>query len=135
MSYREAATNLTICGQFIPKGTTLILNPAVTNHSEALWGPDVEEFVVDRWDNPPPAAANPYATGTFMHGPRVCIGKHFAMIEFKILLIEVLSKFQFGMTPQLEALVGAMPEVRNPAVSLRPKGRLMVKITKLDDAN
>ncbi|KAH8899756.1 cytochrome P450 3A5 [Thozetella sp. PMI_491] len=131
LSYREATVDITICGQFIPKGTTLVLMPAITNRAKALWGQDAEEFVVDRWDHLAPEAADPYATGTFFHGPRVCIGKNFGLMEFKILLIEVLSKFRFGMTPQLEALEGKTPEVRNPAPSLRPKGELQVRIEKL----
>ncbi|KAK4173708.1 putative cytochrome P450 E-class, group I [Triangularia setosa] len=40
----------------------------------------------------------------------------FAMIEFKALLVELMSKFEFGMTEELEKLNGREMETANPGV-------------------
>lgn len=130
-TYREAAADLTICNTFIPKGTIMYFMPAVSNLSKTIWGPDADEFVPERWDNLQGEAANPYAFETFLNGPRVCIGKHFAMMEFKVLLMEVVSKFRFGLSPELEALGGKLPPLQNPGLTLWPKGGLKVAVERI----
>ncbi|KAM7197450.1 cytochrome P450 [Naviculisporaceae sp. PSN 640] len=135
ITYREAIRDLTICNVFVPKGTSLFINPAVTNRSKFIWGPDADEFIPERWDkiqeNPDDPANSPYAFNSFLNGPRICIGKTFAMMEFKAMVVEVLSKFRFVTTPELEKLGGNWPPVENPAVTLRPRGVLRVGVERL----
>ncbi|KAK0715540.1 cytochrome P450 3A5 [Lasiosphaeris hirsuta] len=131
LTYREAASDLTLCGTFIPKGTNVIFVPAVVNRSKAVWGADADEFNPDRWDNLQGEAAGPYAFESFSSGPRFCIGKHFAVMEYKSLLIEAVSKFRFGTSPQLEALGGKMPELQNPGIALRARGGIRVGVERI----
>ncbi|KAK3687736.1 cytochrome P450 3A5 [Podospora appendiculata] len=130
-TYRQAATDLTVCGQMIPKGTPLVGIMLVTNLSTRVWGADVAEFVPERWNRGEAGAANPYAFSTFMHGPRMCIGKNYALLEFKAMLIEVLARFRFGMTPELRALEGKLPPLQNPSLTYRPRGGLRVVVERL----
>jgi len=130
-TYREAITDLTICNTYIPKGTAIFIQPAVTNLSKTIWGPDAEEFVPERWDNLTGEMASPYSWNPFLNGPRMCIGKTFALMEAKAQLVEVVSNFRFVMSPELEALGGRLPAVLNPAVSLSPKGGLRVGVERL----
>ncbi|KAK0636694.1 cytochrome P450 [Bombardia bombarda] len=135
---REAAKDLTICGQIIPKGTPLLAVPAVSSLPQASWGPDANEFKPERWDKlqglAAAAAASPYAYGAFSHGPRVCIGKQYALTEFKVLLLEMLPKFRFGTSPQIEGLgPGGMPPLLNPTLTFRPKGGLMVGVERVQE--
>ena len=44
LTIRAANKDTEICGQFIPKGTTVILPPWAVNTSRKLWGPDAREF-------------------------------------------------------------------------------------------
>ncbi|KAJ3329428.1 hypothetical protein HDU76_007923 [Blyttiomyces sp. JEL0837] len=46
---RMAAVDDEIDGIKIPKGTTIIVSPAITHRLEQYWGPDVDEFVPTRW--------------------------------------------------------------------------------------
>ncbi|KAK3352674.1 cytochrome P450 3A5 [Lasiosphaeria hispida] len=131
LTYREAVSDMTLCGTFIPKGTNILFVPAVVNRSKAVWGPDADEFNPDRWDNLQGEAASPYAFESFSNGPRFCIGKHFAIMEYKSLLIEAMSKFRFSTSPQLEALGGKMPELQNPGLTLRARGGLQVGVERL----
>ncbi|KAI1856659.1 uncharacterized protein JN550_013723 [Neoarthrinium moseri] len=90
---REATRNVIICGFHIPKGTKLVLSPYVTNLSPRVWGPDSHEFHPKRWDNLSGEAAGPYGIETFSNGPRICIGKQYAIMEIKTLLVELVSHF------------------------------------------
>jgi len=70
---------------------------------------------------------DPFAFTTFSHGPRVCIGKSLAMLEFKIILVELVSTFEF------EAMEGG-GEVKlvNPSAVLRPQGGIRVRVRRLE---
>ena len=59
--------------------------------SEDVWGPDAKAFKPERWlagDDPAAARARELAGHrhllTFFDGPRMCIGKNFALAEFKV---------------------------------------------------
>lgn len=85
-THREAAKDLTLQGVAIPKGTTLDIISAVTMLRPAIWGADdVDEFDPTRWDRLTKAQASPYVFSAFSNGPRICIGKAFALMEIKII--------------------------------------------------
>ncbi len=121
---REAIEEVVIQGVKIPKGTTLLGSPAVLHRNPKIWGDDCDEFRPDRWDKLEGLAADPWAFAAFSQGPRVCIGKMLTMMEFKLVLLEIVSKFEF------EALgdVGGNIELVNPSPLLRPKGGLKVRV-------
>ncbi|EGX43852.1 hypothetical protein TWF173_001936 [Orbilia oligospora] len=97
VTIREAERDTTLNGAFIPKGTTVMLMPAVINHSEELWGPDAAEFIPERWDKPGGngGAASNYANLTFLMGPRSCIGQKFSVEEFKAIIVGLAGRFAF----------------------------------------
>ncbi|KAM0818364.1 putative Cytochrome P450 3A5 [Seiridium cardinale] len=129
--YREAAEDVTICGIAIPKGTVLTVPPCATNLSKVIWGEDSLEFDPDRWDQVTGDAAGPYGIESFLNGPRTCLGKQYALIEIKVMLVELLSRFNFSKGKALLDLGDEPVPLCNPAVSLRPQGGLKVKIQRL----
>ncbi|KAF9878823.1 cytochrome P450 [Colletotrichum karsti] len=123
---REPMHDVEVCGILIPKGTMIMCMPSILNQNPAIWGPDVDEFKPERWDNLTGQAADPNAMASFLLGPRSCIGKAFSMLEMKILLVEVLSKFRF------EAVVDEKDMVlMNPSLTLRIQGGLKARVTRL----
>ncbi|KAI1136470.1 cytochrome P450 [Hypoxylon sp. FL0543] len=130
-TWREAAKDVVICGQFLPKGTQLVLSPPVTNLSPLVWGPDAREFKPERWDSLSGDAATPYGTETFANGPRTCIGKSYSLLAFKVMMIEMLRSFRFSRSPTLEALGDKPVPVQNPAVTWRPKGGMTVHLERI----
>jgi cytochrome P450 len=72
LTRREAAKDTSILGQFVPKGTDIILSPFAINMSRELWGEDAEVFNPDRWMGPGRAnsggADSNYSLLTFLHG-------------------------------------------------------------------
>ena len=59
------------------------------HRSEKFWT-NPERFDPDRFINGNP---KPYTYFPFLMGPRQCMGKNFAILELKVILCEVLRKF------------------------------------------
>jgi cytochrome P450 len=125
---REAAEDVVVQGVVLPRGTTVLMLPAVINHNPAIWGADCDAFRPDRWDHLAEEAADPAAFASFGLGPRVCIGRAMTMLEFKIILVELVSRFD------LEAVVPgatiANIKYLNPSPLLRPEGGLRVRVER-----
>lgn len=102
VTVREAAVDTSICGQYVPKGTTVFIAPWATNKDKALWGEDADKFVPERWItdgvlNASGGATSNYANETFLHGPRSCIGQAFARAEFACLLAAWIGRHEFEL--------------------------------------
>ena len=39
---------------------------------------------------------------TFGYGPRACIGKYFALLQIKVVVVHLLKKFKFTIDPECE---------------------------------
>lgn len=117
---REAIVDLTIEGIKIPKGSLLTIAPAAPQFNHHIWGPTADQFDPDRYDNLPVAAQDPYVSEAFSAGPRVCIGKSFALLEFKTIICELLRNFEFENTGPVE------PQKSGP--SLRPSTGMRLKV-------
>ncbi|PYI12623.1 cytochrome P450 [Aspergillus sclerotiicarbonarius CBS 121057] len=128
LTVREAAIDTTILGQPVPKGTRIMLVPRATNRDSKLWGPDAQEFNPDRWMTPD--ARSNYATMTFLHGPRSCIGRSFAKAEFAVLLAALVGRFEFQLKD--EQLLDERKIKVARAVTARPANGLLVKVTPLE---
>ena len=94
----------------------------IASHSATTWGDDAEKCVPERWDNLQGEAANPYAFQGFSQGPRICIGKNFALMNIKTFLVETIVKFRFVKSPEIEALGGREPPVQNPSFYVDAEG-------------
>ena len=74
----------------VAKGTYLSVSVPSMHRSTALWGPDATEFKPERWisDDGIPGGAKEIQGHrhllTFIDGPRTCLGKGFAITEFKV---------------------------------------------------
>ena len=75
----------------VAPGTNLIIPIRAINRSEAFWGADAKEFKPERWlENE--AGLTPESKEipgyhhllSFIDGPRICLGKLFAVAEFKV---------------------------------------------------
>jgi cytochrome P450 len=106
---REALRDTTLAGQYIPKGTTVLVAPDVTNRDVDVWGEDAEEFNPERWldnnedgtsitHNNHGGAKSNYANLTFIHGPRSCIGQGFARAELAIFVVVFVYRFEFELS-------------------------------------
>lgn len=112
-------------GVRLPKGTLVHVVPAMIHYNTHIFGPDADKFIPDRWDNLPKEASDPFAAGSFLNGPRICIGKAFALLEYKVYLIELLKAFEF--VPGEKRM-----QFQRGGPSLRPQGGLWLTPKPLD---
>ena len=105
---REALAELCVAGYRIPKGAILAISPLAIGRNEKYYDNPLE-FRPERWTRDferqlPRGAYVPFAAG-----PRVCLGKQFAMMEMRIILgtliqnvdINVLEGFEPDFLPEL----------------------------------
>ncbi|PWY95015.1 cytochrome P450 [Aspergillus sclerotioniger CBS 115572] len=128
LTVREAAIDTTILAQPVPKGTKIMLVPRATNRDANLWGLDAREFNPDRWMASDDRSN--YATMTFLHGPRSCIGRSFAKAQFAILLAALVGRFEFELKD--EQLLDERNMKVTRSVTARPANGLLVKVTPLE---
>lgn len=91
LTARHTAENTTLGGEFIPKGSHIVIVPWAINRSKELWGEDATVFRPDRWDEG--QVESNYSFMTFLAGPRGCIGNVFAKVEYKCLLAALIGMF------------------------------------------
>ncbi|KAJ6612832.1 cytochrome P450 [Mycena sp. CBHHK59/15] len=77
----------TISSITIAKGTSVLAPIRCINRSEALWGPTAKVFEPERWFTDVAVGAKELQGYrhllTFHDGPRTCLGRAFALAEFK----------------------------------------------------
>jgi cytochrome P450 len=99
-----------IGGHEVPVGTTAIISPWLLHRRTEFW-PEPEQFRPERFLH----ASGPRADYLpFGMGPRLCIGRDFALGEMVIALSRMLAKFRFNVPagwsrPRPEALIAAHP--------------------------
>ena len=105
---REAQTDLRLGDYFFPKGAILAVSPLATGRN-AKYFDNPLEYRPERWTREferqlPKGAYIPFAAG-----PRVCLGKQFAMMEMRIVLgtlvqnvdVNLLDGFEPDIVPQI----------------------------------
>ncbi|KAL1891980.1 hypothetical protein Sste5346_007324 [Sporothrix stenoceras] len=126
VTYREAAQDLVYQGIPLRKGTVLDVIPAVTHMDPQIWGDSVDKFDPSRWeaDRLTPTQADPYVFAGFSNGPRICLGKSFAWLEMKLVLVHMVPKFRF--------LAVERPfEIESPGLATRPS-EMQLRIEKIE---
>lgn len=128
----EAVTSIAI-----KKGTTVISPIRAMNRSEAFWGPNAKEFEPERWlvdsDIPAKEISGHRHLLTFSDGPRLCLGRGFALAEFKATLSVLIRNYSFEL-PE-----GIMTKIENhQSVLSRPKvagqdgAKVPLKVKRVD---
>lgn len=115
---REATRDCEIGGYFIPKGTTLIASQWVM-HRDPRYFTHPEVFNPERWANDLEKRLPRGIYFPFGDGPRVCIGKNFALMEAVLILATIAQRFQLD-------LVSAQAIELQSSITLRPKHGIKV---------
>ena len=89
---REAKRDYTLgnTGIVVDKGV-IISVPTVPLHHNPKYFPEPEKFKPERFSEP----VDPYAFIPFGIGPRNCIAMRFALLEVKLTLAHIMTKFKF----------------------------------------
>ncbi|KAI0655272.1 cytochrome P450 [Cubamyces menziesii] len=106
----------------IPAGQHITVPITGINTSVTFWGPDAHEFRPERWltDEGVPKKAQEVQGHrhllTFVDGPRMCLGRGFALAEFKAVLGVLIKNYTFelpnGPETAIEYTRGVLPRPR-----------------------
>ncbi|KAF9070794.1 cytochrome P450 [Rhodocollybia butyracea] len=116
----------------ISKGTTVSASAICINRADAIWGPNAKEFYPERWLVPEEGGEQSTVQWgklaseatykeiqghrhllTFSDGPRTCLGKGFALAEFKAVLSVLIRNYTFefpdGPETKVSLKTGILP--------------------------
>ncbi|KAJ7587844.1 cytochrome P450 [Mycena floridula] len=121
----------------IPKGTLIAIPIRAINTSEKFWGPDAKEFRPERWLESDSSVAKDIQSYrhilTFISGPRECLGKTFALTEFKSVLSVMIRNFTFDLPDGPETKIGEWKGmVTKPNVEGQVEGRVPMIVRRVD---
>ncbi|KAI3382234.1 hypothetical protein SNEBB_011421 [Seison nebaliae] len=109
----------------IPANTVIMANVMNLHFNPNLWAPgDPSQFIPERHLDD--ISRHPAANAAFGIGPRSCLGKRFALMEFKITLAYLVSQYEFCGGKNFEENM----EIRYGIVNI-PKNGIFVKLKKL----
>ncbi|TLD33397.1 hypothetical protein PspLS_01571 [Pyricularia sp. CBS 133598] len=101
----------TVCGEFIPGNTILLVAQYPCNHYPGNWVKP-EEFIPERWlkdADPIYEADKKDAFNPFNHGGRDCIGKNLAYSEMRMILARMLFNYDMELDEQSKNWADGMP--------------------------
>jgi len=129
-TYRQLQFDDTVIGPggkevTLPKGQYVNIVNWSRHRNPELWGKDANEFNPYREFQDgeltsvgcPMAAANPQSLrfSPFAHAPRNCLGRNFAQMEMRLIMLYLFRRFSFSLAPPYDTLMhkecGPVPDV------------------------
>nr|CAD7591204.1 unnamed protein product [Timema genevievae] len=111
----------------IDKGT-LVMIPSYALHHDPEYFPDPEKFDPDRFSKENKNSFPQYSYLPFGEGPRICIGMRFGLMQVKVGLATLLSKYEFSICEK-----SSVPLILSPVSPLTTaKAGIWLKISPRD---
>jgi cytochrome P450 len=120
MITRQSVDEDEVGGYHIPANSLVEISAYLIHRHPKYWN-DPLKFNPERFTPENSANRPPYAYIPFGGGPRLCIGRDFAMTEAELILAAVAQRWRLVMEP------GQMI-VPDPMITLRPKGGLQMRL-------
>lgn len=105
----------------VPRGAKVVVPIRMVHHNPKFW-PNPLEYQPERFFQ---ELKHPYAFIPFIAGPRNCIGQHFSLLETKIVLSQLVRKYNFTITAQC-----ADGKVHPFMIPICPRNGLWVHVSK-----
>lgn len=117
---RDVADTITVGGEIISAGTSVILSHYVTNR-DGRWWQRPDEFYPEHFLNGSTTERHKYTFLPFGGGIHNCVGRHFAELEMMVIIVTLLRAFT----------INANENNITPSVSItyKPERDVMVTIT------
>lgn len=121
---RRALEDVEVDGVHVPAGSHVIVSQFVTQR-DPRWFPQPNEWLPERWysnlaKDLPRGAYFPFGGGT-----RKCLGDQFALLEARIILLEVATQMRLEPVDQRHPLPKAQPRA-----TYRAKGEVPMKVAR-----
>jgi cytochrome P450 len=99
----------------------VVMSPFIIGRLKSVWGDDALEFKPERFidaETGEPLVVSPFKFFTFHAGPRVCPGKHLAMLQLKLTIATLLSRYHLDVLPNDGSFkFSTMLTVENPVMA------------------
>lgn len=127
---RKCEKDTTVMGQFFPKGVSIMAPTWHLHHDPAVW-PDPFVFRPERFDQGGNGGdgAQPHHPGTYLPfglGPRICIGKRFALLEIKMAVCRILKQYRVVRCHQTQEPVKLIVQ----SIIINPEGGVFVGLER-----
>ena len=126
---RNAMKDVDLGDSKIPKGSMIVLSRYALHRNLRVWEA-AEKFDPGRFYPEVPKTINGFKISgayiPFSSGPRVCIGRHFAMLEIIVVLCTLLQKFRVRVSPFNKHSVATK-------LTMEPRNGLLVNVKKRFD--
>jgi len=119
---RECCEDYDLNGIHIPAGMEIMIPLYALHHDPDVWQ-DPEKFDPERFRGPAKDARHAFQFLPFGAGPRNCIGMRFALMEVKIALIRILTKYKFVQSPETQ-----VPLIIHSGATLSAKDGVSVRV-------
>ena len=96
---REALNDIKLGSLNIPKGTNIRIPVALVHRDPAVWGPNADKFDPGRFGNGIEGACKPSHVHALWGGCPDLRSQNLAMVELKVVLSLLLSRFKFALSP------------------------------------
>ncbi len=114
---RRALKDFEFGGYTIPAGTQVGISASAVHKMAEHW-PDPERFDPLRFTAEETAKRHKYAWVPFGGGAHMCLGLHFAYMQIKILMVQILTRYQIEIEPGYSPKWQAFP-IPKPADGLK----------------
>lgn len=104
---------------FVPAGARVSYSPYIFGRLRNLWGDDVLEFKPERWDDVNIRQNElQYHFIAFNAGPRICLGRFFAILEAKVVISRLFKRYRFSLVDEElpKYTVGLTTTARDPVM-------------------
>ena len=117
---REAIADDVVSGFRVPKGSLVMMAPWMVQRDARFW-PEPLRFDPTRFDDTRSEDRARLTYFPFGAGPRMCIGKSFAMMELELILARLAQEVEVTLeAPEAVEL--------EPTITLRPKGAVPARV-------
>lgn len=118
---RRAVADDVVGGYHIPRNTNILINSYLLHRHPDYWD-DPEDFRPERFEPEAVAKRAKHAYVPFGTGPRICIGKYFALTEVCMVVATISQRFRLELPHETSRV---SPE---PLVTLHPKGGVQLRL-------
>jgi cytochrome P450 len=118
MVVRRALHDDVVCGYRVPAGASVEIAPWTLHRHPRHW-PEPHRFDPDRFAPERAEGRSPWVYLPFGGGPRVCIGKGFALLEARLVLATLAQHVELAVLNQ---------PVPHPTVTLRPSEPVRARV-------
>ena len=118
--FRTATERFEVDGYTVPPGSTVMLSQWAVHRSERHWD-EPERFDPDRWTPARSRERHRFTHFPFGGGPRHCIGKHLAMLEARLIVATVASRYRLQFR-------GDSPLSLLPTLTAHPRQEMAMRV-------